>query len=129
MSRIIDADKLLEHLNELLVRDKQYSYSLEHECSSDDTCTACYMKAAIELVQTQPAFSEDFADNLLNIGYAKGYNKAIDDFISKLDDARDNVIPFDDYDLGTRAGYQYSIELAEQLKGGEKIGDSNSGNT
>lgn len=47
------------------------------------------------------------------------YNKAIDDFITKAEEERDRIYNWDndEYENGVKTGYQYSIEIAEELKG------------
>lgn len=50
----------------------------------------------------------------------------LNDFIEKAEEEMHNVYNWDDddYFIGMRAGYQYSIEIAERLKvrnGGKKI--------
>lgn len=51
-------------------------------------------------------------------GYKQGRKDALNDFIEKAEEERDEIYNWDDdeYENGMRAGYQYSIEIAEQLK-------------
>lgn len=60
------------------------------------------------------------ANGYLEVNHRLGYNKAIDDFISKAEEERNNLWRWDEdeYENGVKAGYQYSIEIAEELKEG-----------
>lgn len=51
-------------------------------------------------------------------GYEKGKEDTLNDFIEKTEEERDNIYNWDDddYFIGMREGYQYSIEIAEQMK-------------
>lgn len=55
----------------------------------------------------------------------KWYNKAIEDFISRAEEERNNLWRWDEdeYENGVKAGYQYSIEIAEELKEGAEDDD------
>ena len=68
-------------------------------------------------------FKNDFTDlgKLYSEIRLEERNKAIDDFILKAEEERDNIYNWDEdeYENGMRTGYQYSIEIAEQLKDGE----------
>lgn len=46
------------------------------------------------------------------------YNQALDDFIKKAEEERRNIdtSDHDDYYLGKKTGYKYSIDIAEGLR-------------
>lgn len=52
--------------------------------------------------------------------YQRGRSDAIEEFIKKAESEIDGIYNWDDdeYENGMKAGYQYSIEIAEQLKDG-----------
>lgn len=54
-------------------------------------------------------------------GYEKGRADALNGFIEKAEEERDKIYNWDDdeYENGMKAGYKYSIEIAEQMKGEE----------
>lgn len=78
------------------------------------------------LLQLKVLKSDGFTDDLLNIGYTKGYNKAIDEFaerLKKLYQAYDIDLCLQDNDhlsyTDSRIALEsYIDEIAEQMKGG-----------
>ena len=57
-------------------------------CTSDDDCGFCeeYHKQLAEWLEELKAFkSDDFTQDLLNIGYTKGYRAAIDEFVERIE--------------------------------------------
>lgn len=108
MSRLIDADVLLEEL-------KTWGGSVE---------------ALHEYIENMPTVCDDFTEDLLNQGYTKGYNKAIDDFSEQL---REELNKHSE--KARPVGWVHSceiltltntinsiIDISEQMKGGEKNG-------
>ena len=76
-------------------------------------------KVAEWLEELKAIKSDGFTDDLLNIGFTKGYNKAIDDFSERIKQVT--------YTSGTESDGYYKIhaicerdidEIAEQLKDG-----------
>lgn len=124
MSRIIDADKLKRELSSV------WKWLVERDNAGYGTTFGEMMDKVHEIINNQPRVHEDFVDDLLNMGYTKGYNKALDDLISKAEDERDNIYNWEDdeYENGMRVAYQDMIEMAQHWKEGEKNGDRNSGN-
>ena len=65
--------------------------------------------------------SDGFTDNLLDMGFAKGYNKAIDDFTERLKPIIDEKIKGWTNSDDLRRWCERSIdEISEQLKAGVK---------
>ena len=61
--------------------------------------------------------SDGFTDDLLNMGFTKGYNKAIDDFVQKVKEHQyvlSDVINSKDYGMFTVGIEQIAEELKEQ---------------
>ena len=114
--RLIDADKLLEETR----RDRDYARKngfldmyYERQVLIDRIKaqpTAYDPEKVVEQLEELKAIKSDgFTDDLLNMGFTKGYNKAIDDFSESVKNliADSSVIRFKDID-----------EIAEQLKAG-----------
>ena len=76
-------------------------------------------KQYIEWLEELKAIKNDgFTDDLLNMGFTKGYNKALDDFVHKVKEHQyvlSDVINSKDYGMFT-IGIE---QIAEQLKAGE----------
>ena len=55
----------------------------------------------------------------LNKHDAEVRRKTLEEFISKAEEERDDILNWDDndFDVGMKIGYQYSIEIAENMKG------------
>ena len=77
-------------------------------------------KIAEWLEELKSIKSDGFTDDLLNMGFTKGYNKAIDDFSERIKQVT--------YTSGTESDGYYKIhaicerdidEIAEQLKAGD----------
>ena len=77
-------------------------------------------KIAEWLEELKAIKSDGFTDDLLNMGFTKGYNKAIDDFSERIKQVT--------YTSGTESDGYYKIhaicerdidEIAEQLKAGD----------
>ncbi len=77
-------------------------------------------KVAEWLEELKTIKSDGFTDDLLNMGFTKGYNKAIDDFSERIKQVT--------YTSGTESDGYYKIhaicerdidEIAEQLKAGD----------
>ena len=65
--------------------------------------------------------SDGFTDDLLNMGFTKGYNKAIDDLIAECENAKfaeSDEISLSDVHTGVNSGLSMAIHFAEQLKVG-----------
>ena len=61
--------------------------------------------------------SDDFTDDLLNMGFTKGYNKALNDFVQKVKEHQyvlSDVINSKDYGMFTVGIEQIAEELKEQ---------------
>ena len=87
------------------------------------SCDKCVQESGqfVEWLEELKAIKSDgFTDDLLNMGFTKGYNKAIDDFSERIKQVT--------YTSGTESDGYYKIhaicerdidEIAEQLKGGD----------
>ena len=84
-------------------------------------CDTSYEEQLAEWLEELKAIKSDgFTDDLLNMGFTKGYNKAIDDFSERIKQVT--------YTSGTESDGYYKIhaicerdidEIAEQLKAGD----------
>ena len=75
-------------------------------------------KIAEWLEELKAIKSDGFTDDLLNMGFTKGYNKAIDDFVELVKEHQyllSDVINSKDYGIFT-VGIE---QIAEQLKAGD----------
>ena len=107
-----------EQRNHIGTWDDEYSkkceeYAKEHE------------QIAEWLEELKVIKSDGFTDDLLNMGFTKGYNKAIDDFAEKaikiVYEANNRDRNPQPRDMVADIHYKF-IELAKQLKAGEKNG-------
>ena len=117
--RLIDADKLLEETR----RDRDYARKngfldmyYERQVLIDRIKaqpTAYDPEKVVEQLEELKAIKSDgFTDDLLNMGFTKGYNKALYDFVKFA-----NTMPTVEEDDGTIRP-MWLEEIAEQLKTG-----------
>ena len=115
--RLIDADKLLEETR----RDRDYARKngfldmyYERQVLIDRIKaqpTAYDPEKVVEQLEELKAIKSDgFTDDLLNMGFTKGYNKAIDDFVKFA-----NTMPTVEEEDGTIRP-MWLEEMAEQIK-------------
>lgn len=89
--------------------------------------------SAIGTVEELKAFrSDDFTEELLNVGFAKGYNKAVDEFTERLKEKlkamSDEPAYYhenEDYFVGICSAENVVDDIAEQLKNGTDVGKEN----
>lgn len=83
-----------------------------------------FIEIAEKLEELKAIKSDGFTDHLLNMGYSKGYNKAIDEFAEKLNTKiREFVLEYKDnldFASGISVAWNMVDEIAEQLKGSGK---------
>ena len=87
-------------------------------CTSDDDCGFCeeYHKQLAEWLEELKAFkSDDFTQDLLNIGYTKGYRAAIDEFVERMEE---KWIESDDLSISSEF-FDFVDEIAEEMRGAE----------
>ena len=124
---MLSIDETIAHAREVAKRNREQwkncpadRRDIEHQ-----TCEQCaeeHEQLAEWLEELKVIKSDVFTDYLLNMGFTKGYNKAIDDFTEKAikivyeSNNRDkNPQP---RDMVADIHYKF-IELAKQLKAGE----------
>ena len=119
-------DEAIAHAREVAERNrKQYK-----NCPSDrtdiryQTCEECaeeHEQLAEWLERLKAYECSDFTRNLQTLVYNQGYNKAIDDFIAKSENAKfveSDEIALSDIHTGVNSGLSMAIHFAEQLKAG-----------
>ena len=123
MGRLIDADKLLETLQDLEphCENKDYEYGMLNTMRYympkiiNDEPTVFDVEKVVEwLKELKTIKSDGFTDDLLNMGFTKGYNKAIDDFVEFA-----STMPTVEQKDGTIRP-MWLKEMAEHLKEGGK---------
>ena len=92
-----------------------------------------YVEIKLALEELKAIKSDGFTDHLLNMGYTKGYRKAIDEFAEKLKcEMNENILPDDEkfkynrkqqeqichQNMTWKMAIKYVDYIAEQLKGG-----------
>ena len=96
---------------------------IEEHLSNYRKC-AEYHKQLAEWLERLKAYEcSDFTRNLQTLVYNQGYNKAIDDFIAKSENAKfaeSDEIALSDIHTGVNSGLSMAIHFAEQLKVGGK---------
>lgn len=93
----------------------------------------CKEYSAIGTVEELKALrSNDFTEDLLNVGFAKGYNKAVDEFTERLKEKlqamSDEPAYYhenEDYFVGICSAENVVDDIAEQLKNGTDVGKKN----
>ena len=104
-------------------REKADKNSVCCDCTSIKDCKTCeqehkYEQLAEWLEELKAIKSDGFTDDLLNMGFTKGYNKALNDFVQKVKEHQyvlSDVINSKDYGMFT-VGIE---QIAEQLKEGK----------
>ena len=95
----------LDEAINILKSDNDYNKSIG--------CDISYEKQLVEWLEELKAIKSDgFTDDLLNIGFTKGYNNAIDDFVKFA-----NTMPTVEVEDGTIKPMRLE-EMAEKLKAG-----------
>ena len=83
-----------------------------------------YVEIKLALEELKAIKSDGFTDHLLNMGYTKGYRKAIDEIISQLDAEIESSAKFiREYDdsIAQKAYHKAlcnALDIVKQLKGG-----------
>ena len=106
-------------IDEVIARERQQSkkqrsrigtWGDEHSNKKCEVYAEYHEQIAEWLEELKAIKSDEFTDDLLNMGFTKGYNKAIDDFVNFA-----NTMPTVEEDDGTIRP-MWLEEMAEQLK-------------
>ena len=117
--KIVDTEIVFDDvsLSQLYCDDTEV---IEEHLSNYKKC-AEYHKQIAEWLERLKAYEcSNFTKNLQTLVYNQGYNKAIDDFIAKSENAKfaeSDEIALSDIHTGVNSGLSMAIHFAEQLKG------------
>ena len=120
--KIVDTQIVFDdvYLSQLYCDDTEV---IEEHLSNYRKC-AEYHKQLAEWLERLKAYEcSDFTRNLQTLVYNQGYNKAIDDFIAKSENAKfaeSDEIALSDIHTGVNSGLSMAIHFEEQLKEGEQ---------
>ena len=117
---MITIDEVIEYARKVAEKNKRYIEGKEFSLKSVLACkrVAEEHEQLAEWLEELKAFrSDDFTEDLLNTGFTKGYNKAIDEFAEALYNKSTflKFIESDDYGM---LHFEDVYDIAEQLKGG-----------
>ena len=118
--KIVDTQIVFDNvsISELYCDDTEV---IEEHLSNYKKCAEYHEQIAEWLEELKSIKSDGFTDNLLDMGFTKGYNKAIDDFTERLKPIIDEKIKGWTNSDDLRRWCERSIdEIAEQLKAGGK---------
>ena len=97
--------------NDIVPKERYHNMPWIDKNNEARTRSAEYHEQLIEWLEELKAIkSDEFTDDLLNMGFTKGYNKAIDDFVNFA-----NTMPTVETEDGTIRP-MWLEEMAEQLK-------------
>lgn len=119
-----EREKAKEQRSHIGTWDEEYSQKCEEWAKEHE-------QLAERLEELKAIKSDGFTDDLLNMGFTKGYNKALDDFAEKLKAKEEELFEPDCggmYDSSYERSFNNGIlamdeaidEIAEQLKAGGK---------
>ena len=115
-------DEAILHAREVAERNRR-AMSFEPEDNIDDDIKVNFLNCATKheqfaewLERLKVYESDDFTDDLLNMGFTKGYNRAIDDFVKYIDECSGWTQNCIEHDISLTV---YTLhQIAEQLKEG-----------
>ena len=103
------------HKNDIVPKENYHNMPWIDKNNEARKRNAEYHEQLVEWLEELKAIKSDgFTDNLLDMGFTKGYNKALDDFVKFA-----NTMPTVEEEDGTIRP-MWLEEMAEQLKAGGK---------